>query len=127
MVNYCVCAGCTNSSLTGLNIHHFPGFQAWVCLVQVKRVDFISASVIIHSLTVICGAHLKKKYYQPCDLMAYKMGFQCLDRLKLINDAVPSVHSTESSSPPLELVDAECDVLPKTLHQIKTFHQYSSR
>ncbi|KAL1268770.1 hypothetical protein QQF64_034133 [Cirrhinus molitorella] len=41
MVNYCVCGGCTNSSLSGHRVHRFPCkkrdgaiFRAWVRFVQ---------------------------------------------------------------------------------------------
>ncbi len=47
MVNYCVCAGWTNSSMSGHGVHSFPGrkrtsdsFCARVRFVQVKRQDF---------------------------------------------------------------------------------------
>ncbi|KAL1250747.1 hypothetical protein QQF64_018543 [Cirrhinus molitorella] len=47
MVNYCVCGGCTNSSLSGHRVNRFPCkkrdgaiFRAWVRFVQVKRRNF---------------------------------------------------------------------------------------
>lgn len=102
MVNYCVCAGCTNSSLSGHRVHHFPSrknkaFRSWVRFVQVKRADFTAASVTTHS--VVCGAHFTPENYQPGDLLESRMGFRSKDHVRLITDAVPSVHSMESSPP----------------------------
>lgn len=103
MVNYCVCAGCTNSSLSGHHVHHFPSrknkdFRSWVRFVQVKRANFTAASVTIHS--VVCGAHFTPENYRPGDLLESRMGFRSKDHVRLITYAVPSVHSMESSPPP---------------------------
>ncbi|XP_019905867.2 zinc finger MYM-type protein 4 isoform X2 [Esox lucius] len=106
MVNYCVCAGCTNSSLSGNRVHHFPSrkskvFRFWVRFVQVKRADFTAGSVTTHS--VVCGAHFTPESYRPGDLLESRMGFRSKDHVRLITDAVPSVHSMESSPPPSKL------------------------
>lgn len=62
MLNYCVCTGCTNSSLSGHRVHCFPdrkrsgvSFCAWVRFVQVKRRDFTASPVTINA--VVCSAH----------------------------------------------------------------------
>ncbi len=64
MVNYCVCGGCTNSSLSGHRVHRFPNkekkgaiFRACVRFVQVKRRDFTSASASKN--TVVCSVHFR--------------------------------------------------------------------
>ena len=106
MVNYCVCAGCTKSSLSGNRVHNFPCrkskvFRFWVRFVQVKWADFTAASVTTHS--VVCGAHFTPESYRPGDLLESRMGFWSKDHVRLITDAVPSVHSMESSPPPSKL------------------------
>lgn len=64
---------------------------------QVKRADFTAASVTTHS--VVCGAHFTPENYRPGDLLESWMGFRSKDHVRLITDAVPSVHSMESSPP----------------------------
>ncbi|KAK0135730.1 hypothetical protein N1851_028407 [Merluccius polli] len=103
MVNYCVCAGCTNSCLTEHRVHHFPSrkskaFRLWVRFVQVKRADFTAASVTVHS--VICSAHFTPESYRQGDLLESQMGFRSKDHVRLIADAVPAVHLMVSSSKP---------------------------
>ncbi|KAG5282329.1 hypothetical protein AALO_G00054790 [Alosa alosa] len=105
MVNSCVCAGCTNSSLSGHRVHYFPNeksnrFRAWVRFVQVKRGDFTASSVTKN--TVICATHFTPENYQPGDMMEFRMGYRSQNRVRLIHDAVPSVHSMDSSPPPSE-------------------------
>ncbi|XP_061587629.1 apical junction molecule-like isoform X2 [Cololabis saira] len=85
MVNYCVCAGCTNSNLSGHRAHSFPNrkksgalFRAWVRFVQVKRLDFTSASVTQNA--VVCGAHFKSEDYDPSHVMEFRMGCRCQER-----------------------------------------------
>ncbi len=80
MVNYCVCAGCTNSTLSGHGVHSFPSrkrsgasFRAWVRFVQVKRRDFTAASATKN--TVICSAHFRPENYLPGVMMEFRMGF----------------------------------------------------
>lgn len=102
MVNYCVCAYCTNSSLSGHRVHTFPlrksngggVFRAWVRFVQVRRRDFNAASVGKNS--VVCGAHFREEDYVPGDMIEFRMGFRSQDRVRLIPGAVPSVHSALS-------------------------------
>ncbi len=74
MVNYCVCGGCTNSSLSGHRVHGFPNqkkdgavFWAWVRFVQVKRRDFTSASASKNA--VVCSDHFTPEDYHPGDMM----------------------------------------------------------
>ena len=105
MVNYCVCAGCTNSNLSGHRVHRFPNrkksgalFRAWVRFVQVKRRDFTSASVTKNA--VVCGAHFKSEDYHPSELMEFRMGCRCQERGRLNAGAVPSVHTAALSGPP---------------------------
>ncbi|XP_067434019.1 zinc finger protein 394 isoform X1 [Thunnus thynnus] len=102
MVNYCVCAGCTNSNLSGHRVHSFPdnkkneaSFRAWVHFVQVKRPDFTTACVTQNA--VVCGAHFRQEDYAPGDMMAFRMGFRSPDRVRLITGAVPSVHAAAAS------------------------------
>lgn len=78
MVKLCVCAGCTNSCLTGHRVHLFPkkgspAFRSWVRFVQVKRPDFTASSV-----------------------QENKMGFR--SRVRLIKGAVPSIQSPGQTS-----------------------------
>ena len=99
MVKLCVCAGCTNSCLTGHRVHLFPkkgspAFRSWVRFVQVKRPDFTASSVQDNS--VICGAHFRDEDYIPGELMAHKMGFR--SRVRLIKGAVPSIQSPGQTS-----------------------------
>ncbi len=56
MVNFCVSAGCTNSSLLGHRVHrNGASFHPRVHAVQVKRRDFTPASVTKN--VVVCSAH----------------------------------------------------------------------
>ena len=105
MVNFCVCAGCTNSSLSGHKTHIFPkketaAFRSWVRFVQVKRADF-TASSVKEKHTVICSAHFREEDYVPGDLIAEKMGFK--KTVRLVAGAVPSIQSpgqvSESARP----------------------------
>lgn len=108
MVNNCVCGGCTNSSQSGHRVHHFPSrkresFQAWVRFVQQKSLGFTAESVTAHS--VICGAHFTQESYESGDLMEFRMGYRCQDRVRLLKDAVPSVYA---STPQLEAGTVSC-------------------
>lgn len=103
MVNYCVCFGCTNSSLTGHRVHRFPNrktagviFRAWVHFVQLKRRDFSTASATRNA--VVCGAHFRPEDYNPGDLREYMMGCRSKQQVRLLPEAVPSV-TTASSGP----------------------------
>ena len=96
MVKVCVCAGCANSAHSGHRVHTFPKkgtpvFRSWVRFVQVKRGDFTASSV--NSNSVICGAHFIDEDYQQGDVMEHRLGFRSMDRVRLIQDAVPSVQS----------------------------------
>lgn len=73
MVNYYVYAGCANSSLTRHYVHHLPGrlsksFWACVRFVQVTRVDFTAASVMIHSEHSMSVSFSKSRYAIICTL-----------------------------------------------------------
>uniref|UniRef100_A0A671TXE1 THAP-type domain-containing protein n=1 Tax=Sparus aurata TaxID=8175 RepID=A0A671TXE1_SPAAU len=88
MVNYCVCGGCTNSSLSGHRVHRFPDrkkngaiFRAWVRFVQLKRRDFSSASATKNA--VVCG---------------FNVGCRSKNQVRLTPGAVPSV-PTASAGP----------------------------
>ncbi|XP_074486714.1 uncharacterized protein LOC141764921 [Sebastes fasciatus] len=98
MVKYCICAGCTYSSHTGHRVHCFPNrttneavFVSWVSFVQQQREDFSSESVTKN--TVVCSAHFRLEDYVPGDLLESRMGFRCLDRVRLLAGAVPSIHT----------------------------------
>ena len=98
MVNYCVCAGCKNTCSSGQRMHFFPDrlknpptFRAWVHFVQAKRKNFTFSSVTASSM--ICGAHFKKEDYDTGDWMAMEMGFKSRNQVKLVRDAVPSIHA----------------------------------
>ncbi|XP_067249109.1 uncharacterized protein [Chanodichthys erythropterus] len=103
MVNYCVCGGCTNSSLSGHRVHRFPNkkkncsiFGAWVRFVQTKRRDFSSASASKNA--VVCSVHFKPEDYRPGDIMEVNMGCRSKNQVRLRADAVPSVHATMVSA-----------------------------
>lgn len=103
MVNYCVCGGCTNSSLSGHRVHRFPNrkkngaiFRAWVRFVQLKRRDFSSASATKNA--VVCGAHFRPEDYHPSDLLEFNVGCRSKNQVRLIPGAVPSV-PTASAGP----------------------------
>ncbi|XP_048009675.1 uncharacterized protein LOC125243875 [Megalobrama amblycephala] len=103
MVNYCVCGGCTNSSLSGHRVHRFPNkkkdgaiFRAWVRFVQTKRRDFSSASASKNA--VVCSVHFRPEDYRPGDIMEVNMGCRSKNQVRLQADAVPSVHATTGSA-----------------------------
>ncbi len=102
MVNYCVCGGCTNSSLSGHGVHRFPNrkkngaiFRAWVRFVQLKRRDFTAASAT--SNAVVCGFHFRPEDYQASDVMEFNMGCRSKTPVRLTPGAVPSVHTASSA------------------------------
>lgn len=104
MVNYCVCAGCTNSSETGARVFRFPSktdkrFRQWVRYVQVRRADFTASSVTQNS--VVCDAHFDDSSYMKGDLMEWEMGFRRKSRVRLSKDGVPSI-AAESRGPVTE-------------------------
>lgn len=103
MVNYCVCGGCTNSSLSGHRVHRFPDrkkngaiFRAWVRFVQLKRRDFSSASATKNA--VVCGAQFRPEDYHPSDLLEFNVGCRSKNQVRLTPGAVPSV-PTASAGP----------------------------
>uniref|UniRef100_A0A4W6DT53 THAP domain-containing protein 1 n=1 Tax=Lates calcarifer TaxID=8187 RepID=A0A4W6DT53_LATCA len=103
MPNYCVCAGCRNSSLSGHRVHSFPDrtknsdcFNAWLSFVQKRRRDFTAASVTRNA--VVCSAHFRKEDYVPGDVMALRMGCRTQNRVRLIPVAVPSIHAADPGS-----------------------------
>ncbi len=105
MVNYCVCGGCTNSSLSGHRVHRFPNkeknsaiFWAWVRFVKVKRRDFTSASASKNA--VVCSVHFRPEDYHPGDMMEFNMGCRSKNQVRLRAGAIPSVHSASPSGPP---------------------------
>lgn len=105
MVNYCVCFGCTNSSLSGHRVHRFPNrrttgdiFRAWVHFVRLKRPDFSSASATRNA--VVCGAHFRPEDYNPGDVRGYMMGCRSKTQIRLLPWAVPSVSTTSAGAPP---------------------------
>ncbi len=105
MVNYCVCGGCTNSSLSGHRVHRFPNkekngaiFRAWMHFVQVKRRDFISASASKYA--VVCSVHFRPEDYHPGDMIEFNMGCRSKNQVRLRAGAVHSVHSASPSSLP---------------------------
>ncbi|XP_029921612.1 uncharacterized protein LOC115369185 [Myripristis murdjan] len=73
-------------------------FRAWVRFVQVKRRDFTSASVTKNA--VVCGAHFRPGDYHPSDMMEFRMGCRCPERVRLSAGSVPSVHTAAPSGPP---------------------------
>lgn len=102
MVNYCVCGGCTNTSLSGHRVHRFPSkkndgatFRAWVRFVQAQRLDFTSASASKNA--VVCGVHFTPEDYHPGDMMQFDMGCRSKNQVRLRPGAVPSVHTAPSS------------------------------
>lgn len=104
MVNYCVCAGCSNSSLSGHRVHRFPDrrrdgacFVAWLRFVQVSRRDFMAASVTKNA--VVCGAHFRDQDYVPGDLMQFRMGCKSQKCVRLLAGAVPTVHAASGVPP----------------------------
>ncbi|XP_033965019.1 myoneurin isoform X1 [Pseudochaenichthys georgianus] len=104
MVSHCVCAGCSNSSLSGYRVHNFPNrkrtaasFRSWVRFVQAKRRDFTTASATKNA--VVCGAHFRQEDYDAGDLMQFRMGYRSQDRVRLITSAVPSIHPASLSAP----------------------------
>ncbi|XP_034006011.1 myoneurin isoform X1 [Trematomus bernacchii] len=104
MVYHCVCAGCTNSSLSGYRVHTFPNrkrtgasFRSWVRFVQAERWDFTTASATKNA--VVCGAHFRQEDYEAGDLMQFRMGYRSQDRVRLIASAVPSIHPASLSAP----------------------------
>lgn len=85
MPNYCVCAGCTNSSLLG--VHHFPdkkrkgtSFRTWVRFMQVKRQDRVKVIIII-VMVLICMAHFIHEN-SSCALQKIKYMHQVLHMKK---------------------------------------------
>ncbi|XP_042601381.1 zinc finger MYM-type protein 4 isoform X1 [Cyprinus carpio] len=98
MVNYCICGGCTNSSLSGHRVHRFPNkkkhgaiFRAWVRFVQARRRDFTSASASKNA--VVCSVHFTPEDYRPDDKMEFNMGCKSKNQVRLKAGAVPSVHT----------------------------------
>ncbi|XP_034455558.1 uncharacterized protein LOC117770332 isoform X1 [Hippoglossus hippoglossus] len=111
MPNCCVCAGCTNSSLSGHRVHCFPdrtaseaGFTAWLRFVQERRPEFTARSV--RKNTVVCGVHFTEEDYDPRELMKHRMGFREQNRVRLKPDAAPSIHAAAASG---ELAAAASD------------------
>ncbi|XP_065121196.1 uncharacterized protein [Paramisgurnus dabryanus] len=102
MVNYCVCAGCKNSTQTGHRVHGFPmkdkaTLRQWVQFVRVRRANFSMTSVTKNSK--ICSAHFREEDYDEGDVRMVSLGLKKLRQVQLIPTAVPSVHTHLSACP----------------------------
>nr|XP_055023160.1 THAP domain-containing protein 10-like [Misgurnus anguillicaudatus] len=102
MVNYCVCAGCKNSTQTGHSVHGFPmkdkaTVRQWVQFVCVRRANFSMTSVTTNSK--ICSAHFREEDYDQGDIRMVSLGLKRLTQEQLIPTAVPSVHTHLSACP----------------------------
>ena len=75
-------------------MHHFPAktdpkYRLWVQFVKKKRGDF-SGKDTTHA--VICVAHFLKSDYNTQDIMMAEMGFKSKSKIRLNDNAVPSVY-----------------------------------
>lgn len=100
MVNYCVCAGCKNS--TPHRVHGFPmkdkaTLRQWVQFVHVRRANFSLTSVTTNSK--ICSAHFREEDYDPGDIRMVSLGLKRLSQVQLIPTTVPSEHTHLSACP----------------------------
>ncbi|KAK0131408.1 hypothetical protein N1851_033900 [Merluccius polli] len=86
MTNYCVCAGCKNSTKTGHRLHGFPKDKAtlrqWVQFVRVRRAYFSMTSVTAN--TKICSTHFKEEDYDQGDARMASLGLKTERLAKLI-------------------------------------------
>ncbi|KAK0153230.1 THAP domain-containing protein 10 [Merluccius polli] len=86
MPNYCVCAGCKNSTKTGHRLHGFPKDKAtlrqWVHFVRVRRAHFSMTSVTAN--TKICSGHFKEEDYDEGDARMVSLELKTKRLAKLI-------------------------------------------
>ncbi|XP_042597796.1 THAP domain-containing protein 10-like [Cyprinus carpio] len=102
MVNYCVCAGCKNSTQTGHRVHGFPmkdkaTLRQWVQFVRVRWANFSMTSITTNSK--ICSTHFREEDYDPGDIRMVSLGLKRLSYVQLIPTTVPSVHTHLSACP----------------------------
>ena len=87
----CVIEGCGNSDYDGFTLHFWPNNEKlahkWDLFARIKRADWVHG---IPGVSNICGIH-----FLPTDYHQWKAGLS--PRLRLKNDAVPTVHVSPSA------------------------------